>query len=62
MDTKEAWILDIDRIGYEDAFALQKKLVSARAGGEVPDTFILLEHHPVFTANRESTLKNIILG
>ena len=62
MSRKEAWILDINRIGYEEAFDLQKKLVSARAAGEVKDTFILLEHFPVFTANRETTLKNIIIA
>lgn len=60
MDIQESWIIDIDRIGYTEAFDLQKKLVDARGRDEVQDTFILLQHNPVFTANRESTFKNIL--
>lgn len=60
METQESWILDIDRIGYDEAFDLQKKLVDARGRDEIKDTFILLQHTPVFTANREATFKNIL--
>ena len=60
MEKRESWILDIDRIGYNEAFDLQKKLVDARSRDEIKDTFILLQHNPVFTANRESTFKNIL--
>ncbi|MFC1591007.1 lipoyl(octanoyl) transferase LipB [Thermodesulfobacteriota bacterium] len=60
MDTQEAWVININRIGYEEAFDLQKRLVSARARDEVKDTFLLLEHNPVFTANREATFQNIL--
>jgi len=31
MEKMDALYLDIDRIGYEDAFELQKKLVDARS-------------------------------
>lgn len=55
-----AWVLDMGRMAYEDAFELQKKCVAARGRNEIPDTFILLEHNPVFTANRDATLQNII--
>lgn len=55
-----AWVLDIGRMGYEEAFELQKKCVAARGRDEIPDTFIMLEHNPVFTVNREVTQKNII--
>ena len=60
MEKCECWVLDIDRIGYNEAFDLQKKLVDARSRDEIKDTFILLQHSPVFTANRESTFKNIL--
>jgi len=60
MEKMDALYLDIDRIGYEDAFELQKKLVDARSKDEIKDTFILLEHEPVFTANREVTFNNIV--
>jgi lipoate-protein ligase B len=60
MQKCESWLIDIDRIGYNEAFELQKKLVDARSRDEIKDTFILLQHLPVFTANRESTFKNIL--
>ena len=60
MEKMDAWYLDIDRIGYEDAFKLQKALVNARSKNEIIDTFILLEHEPVFTASREATFNNIL--
>ena len=61
MEKMDAWYLDINRIGYEDAFELQKKLVDARSKDEIKDTFILLEHEPVFTANRDVTFNNIVV-
>lgn len=60
MEKTESWVIDIDRIGYNEAFDLQKKLVDARSRDEVRDAFILLQHNPVFTANREATFKNIL--
>jgi len=60
MKTREGWVLDIDRMSYTDGFDLQRRLVEARSKDEIQDTFILLEHNPVFTANRETTFKNIL--
>ena len=57
---KEAWILNLDTLPYEEAFALQKKLVALRSQGTICDTLILLEHPPVFTVARKATLKNIL--
>jgi len=60
MDKKNGWVLTLDRIKYDDAFGLQKNLVDARSKNKIRDTFILLEHLPVFTANRKDTFKNIL--
>jgi lipoate-protein ligase B len=60
MNKKECWVLEIDRIAYKEAFELQKKIVKARSRDEIKDTFILLEHFPVFTANRKETFQNIL--
>jgi len=57
---EKAWVLDMGRMGYEEAFELQRRCVAARGRDEIPDTFIMLEHNPVFTANRDVTLQNII--
>lgn len=59
-EKKKCLILEIDRIGYHDAFELQRALVAARFNKQIEDTFILLEHNPVFTANRKETFKNIL--
>ena len=53
-------ILEIERISYEEAFELQRRLVAARLQNQIKDTFILLEHDPVFTANRDETFQNIL--
>jgi lipoyl(octanoyl) transferase len=57
---KDAWILNLDTVPYEEAFTLQKRLVALRSQGTICDTLILLEHPPVFTITRKATLKNIL--
>ena len=37
---------------YAEAWDLQKDLVRLRKKDEIPDTFILCEHPPVFTVGR----------
>ncbi len=39
-------------VGYEEAKALQQKLVDLRAQGLIPDTILFLEHRPVITRGR----------
>jgi len=53
-------IVDCGKISYEDAFDLQRKLVDYRSRSEIDDTLILLEHFPVFTANRDVSFQNIL--
>ena len=59
-EKKKCFILEIERISYEEAFELQRRLVAARLKNQIEDTFILLEHDPVFTANRQETFQNIL--
>lgn len=42
----------LDRITWQDAFALQERLVDQRLAGEIEDTVLLLEHEPVITIGR----------
>lgn len=42
----------LGRIDYHEALALQKRLVAARATGEIGDQLLLLEHPPVLTLGR----------
>lgn len=50
----------LGRIGYEDAYALQKRLVAARANRDIPDQLLLLEHPPVLTLGRHSDPAHIL--
>jgi lipoyl(octanoyl) transferase len=59
---KEAWILNLETVPYEEAFELQKRLVKMRAQDTINDTLILLEHLPVLTVTRKATLKNILVS
>ncbi len=42
-------------IGYEQAWDLQRELHARRASGQIPDTCLLLEHLPVYTAGRRTS-------
>jgi lipoyl(octanoyl) transferase len=44
----------LGRIGYRDAWALQKELVAQRAAAEVGDRLLLLEHDAVLTLGRQA--------
>jgi lipoate-protein ligase B len=57
---KEALLLSLDSVPYQDALELQKKLVELRSRDAIQDTLILLEHPPVFTVTREATRRNLL--
>ncbi len=42
-------------VPYEQAWAEQRRLHAARIAGDGPDTVLLLEHPPVYTAGRRTT-------
>ncbi|OGO54567.1 MAG: lipoyl(octanoyl) transferase [Chloroflexi bacterium RBG_16_70_13] len=44
----------LGRIAYREAWALQRRLVDARAGDEIPDTLLLLEHDAVLTLGKNA--------
>jgi lipoyl(octanoyl) transferase len=50
----------LGRIGYEDAHALQQKLVDARIAGSIGDTLLLLEHDAVITLGRGAKAENVL--
>jgi lipoate-protein ligase B len=52
-----AWLgTDVD---YDDAWALQRRLVAERAEGRIADTLLLLEHAPVYTAGRRTIPEHV---
>ena len=53
--TRPAFLLDLDGpVPYGPANEAMHRLAERRLAGEVPDTVILLEHPPVFTAGRRA--------
>jgi len=60
-EKKKCSVLEVERISYNDAFELQRKLVSARSKNDIEDILILLEHDPVFTVPSTQTLNNILV-
>jgi lipoate-protein ligase B len=48
--------------GYRDAWATQRRLVAARAAGEVPDILWLLEHPPTYTYGRHGRREDLFVA
>ncbi|WP_338676266.1 lipoyl(octanoyl) transferase LipB [Streptomyces sp. SCSIO 30461] len=43
-----------DAVEYQEAWNEQRRVHAARFAGEIPDTCLLLEHQPVYTAGRRT--------
>jgi lipoyl(octanoyl) transferase len=54
-----AWL---GTVAYEEALALQRRLVSARSADDIGDVLLLLEHDRVYTAGRHADLGAHVLG
>jgi lipoate-protein ligase B len=50
----------LGRVGYRDAWDLQKALAGARANGEIGDQLLLLEHPAVLTLGRGADESHVI--
>jgi lipoyl(octanoyl) transferase len=50
----------LGRVGYRDAWTLQKALAGARASGAIGDQLLLLEHPPVLTLGRGADASHVI--
>ena len=58
---RQLHIRDLGRdADYEEAAALQEKLLAGRIAGRMPDTLLLLEHRPVFTLGRSGGADHIL--
>src|SRR5512133_2577151 len=52
--SRGAYLLDLDRVPYKEAWDLQRALAGALSQGSIPDTVIFLEHPPVVTLGRRT--------
>ena len=49
-------------VGYLDAWELQRRVHDRRAADEIPDSCILLEHEPVYTAGKRTAASDRPIG
>jgi lipoyl(octanoyl) transferase len=52
--TRGAYLLDLGRVPYREAWELQRSLAGAVSQGAIPDTVVFLEHPPVVTLGRRT--------
>jgi lipoate-protein ligase B len=52
--TRGAYVLDLGRVRYREAWDLQRSLAGAVSQGAIPDTVVFLEHPPVVTLGRRT--------
>ena len=52
--SRGAYLLDLGRVSYQEAWDLQRSLAGAVSQGAIPDTVIFLEHPPVVTLGRRT--------
>ena len=53
-------VRDCGRVGYAEAFAIQRELVDRRKRGEIPDQLLFLEHPHVITLGRNGRMENLL--
>jgi lipoate-protein ligase B len=49
-------------VGYQEAYHLQRKLLSSRLDGDTTDKLLLLEHPPVITIGKSGKLENVLVS
>ena len=52
--SRAAYVLQLERVPYLEAWDLQRSVATAVSAGELPDTVLLLEHPPVVTTGRRT--------
>src|SRR5579884_3982822 len=55
-------VRDLGRVGYDEAFQLQRELVARRKRTEIPDQLLIVEHPHVITMGRNGHLENMLAG
>jgi lipoyl(octanoyl) transferase len=59
--SRDAWLFSPEHpVPYDDANRWMHRLAERRLAGEIPDTLILLEHPPIFTAGRRAKPEHLV--
>jgi lipoate-protein ligase B len=56
------WWVDLGRRDYVSAWELQRRLVSQRQNGEIPDILLFVEHPPTYTLGRNGKREHLLVG
>jgi len=59
--TQSIQVVDLGRMEYAAAWALQKTVVGAKRRGDFPDTLLLVEHPPVYTIGRRGGEQHLLV-
>jgi lipoyl(octanoyl) transferase len=51
---RSGYLMNLERVGYREAWDVQRSLAAAVGQGAMPETVILLEHEPVITLGRRT--------
>ena len=54
-----AFVVATQRMGYDEAWQIQRALAEARRAGRIPDVLWLLEHPPVYTFGRHGKREDL---
>ena len=53
-------VRDLGRLGYAEAYSIQKDLEARRKLGEIPDQLLIVEHPHVITLGRNGHMQNLL--
>jgi lipoyl(octanoyl) transferase len=59
---KSCLIIDLGLIGYAEAYALQRRIVTARKADAIGDMLLLCEHRPVITQGRNGKREHLLVS
>jgi lipoate-protein ligase B len=62
VSARDGVLVRTERIGYREAWDVQRRLAVARGEGAIPDVIWLLEHPPTFTAGRHGRRADLFLS
>ena len=54
------WVVDLGQQPYRPVWEFQKKLNALRQANRIPDTLILVEHHPVYTIGKNGSDLHVV--
>ncbi|MCC7447294.1 MAG: lipoyl(octanoyl) transferase LipB [Anaerolineae bacterium] len=55
-------VIDLGRLAYQDAWALQEQMATRRGADQIPDTLLLVEHPHTYTLGTSGQDANVLLS